>query len=78
MVFSNHFLRRVERRSINHLYWYSDAIDPVVVVSSYFTLHSILGTLIVANYLNCFVRTVFKVRCKIERWRLDMYTGTSL
>ena len=39
MVFSNRFLRRVERRSINHLYWYSDAIDPVVVVSSYFTLH---------------------------------------
>ena len=38
-LFSNRFLRCAEWRGINHLCWSSDEIDPVVVVSLYFTLH---------------------------------------
>ena len=45
-VFSNHFSRRAERRSINHLCWSLDDTDPVVAISLYFTLHLYFGNVV--------------------------------
>ena len=43
LVFASCFFRRAERRAINDLYWSSDEIDLLVVVSLYFTLHLYFG-----------------------------------
>ena len=39
VVFASRFFRCAERQGINHLWWLSDEIGPLVVVSLYFTLH---------------------------------------
>lgn len=50
VVFSNSFLRRAERRGINHLCWSSDVINPVVVVLLYFTLNLYFGNVVNVHF----------------------------
>ena len=44
--FASRLFRRAERRGINDLYWSSDEIDLLVVVSLYFTLHLYFGNVV--------------------------------
>ena len=46
VVSTSHFFRRAVRRGISHLCWSSDEIDPLVVVSLYFTLHLYFGNIV--------------------------------
>ena len=46
VVSTSHFFRRAVRRGISHLCWSSDEIDPLVVVSLYFTLYLYFGNIV--------------------------------
>ena len=57
VVFASLFFRCAERRGINHLSWSSDEIDPLAVISLYFTLHLYFG-----NVDICILGTLFLFR----------------
>ena len=57
VVFASLFFRCAERRGINHLSWSSDEIDPLAVISLYFTLHLYFG-----NVDICILGTLFLIR----------------
>ena len=50
VVFASRFFRRSERWGISHLCWSSGGIDPLVVVSLYFTLHLYFGNVVNVSF----------------------------